>query len=585
MAATIRLLGVPAILRDGHDTAGPKGRKAWALLAYLLLAERPATRRALAELLFADAADPLGALRWNLAQLRRALEGIATIEGDPVTVALAPDVSVDAHSPSAGGELLEGIELDTSAAFESWLVVARGRYAGQAATALHEGALDALTDGDADRAAELAAELVAVDPYDEQHHELLVRALVARGDRAGALAQVETCRRLFRRELGREPSVALRQAVAPETASTPATGSRAAALAHLEAAEAAIAAGAAEHGVGVLRQACREAESCGDPELHGRALLALGYALVDAVRGHDEEGALYLHQAVAVAERTDDRPTLVEALRALAFADTLAGRRASIEPRLRRADDLATTSEQRAAILTVLGQHRSDMGNYPGAHDALHGAMDHAERAGNPRRLAMARSLTGRLHVLRGDHEAAIAMLDQALEVIEAERWVAFLPLPASLRGEVEALEGHADRAEERLQRAFALACDLQDPCWEGMAARAMGLLEHRAGRDAAGRSWMDEAYRRCARLPDRYLWIQGHVLDAAISTAVDVGETDRATQLNAALGGLAARAELRELTVRHLVHAAHLGDSGAMASARTLAEDIENPALAALVA
>jgi hypothetical protein len=60
---SVHLLGSPAILRDGHPAPAPKGRKTWALLAYLLLSDGPASRRHLAELLFADAADPLGALR------------------------------------------------------------------------------------------------------------------------------------------------------------------------------------------------------------------------------------------------------------------------------------------------------------------------------------------------------------------------------------------------------------------------------------------------------------------------------------------------------------------------------------------
>ena len=63
----IRLLGPPAIERDGVPATPPRGRKAWALLAYLLLAERPPGRRHLAELLFDEADDPLGALRWTLA--------------------------------------------------------------------------------------------------------------------------------------------------------------------------------------------------------------------------------------------------------------------------------------------------------------------------------------------------------------------------------------------------------------------------------------------------------------------------------------------------------------------------------------
>lgn len=60
---TIRLLGPPAIERDGRPAPSPRGRKAWALLCYVLLAERPPGRKHLAELLFGEADDPLGALR------------------------------------------------------------------------------------------------------------------------------------------------------------------------------------------------------------------------------------------------------------------------------------------------------------------------------------------------------------------------------------------------------------------------------------------------------------------------------------------------------------------------------------------
>jgi organic hydroperoxide reductase OsmC/OhrA len=95
VALTIRQLGPPAIERDGEPAVPPRGRKAWALLAYLLLAERPPGRRHLAELLFGDAEDPLGALRWTLAELRRALGAPALFRGDPVATALGPGPRVD----------------------------------------------------------------------------------------------------------------------------------------------------------------------------------------------------------------------------------------------------------------------------------------------------------------------------------------------------------------------------------------------------------------------------------------------------------------------------------------------------------
>ncbi|WP_445151297.1 AfsR/SARP family transcriptional regulator [Baekduia sp. Peel2402] len=512
MGTSIRLLGPPAIVREDETepAPAPKGQKSWGLLAYLLLSERPAARRHLAELLFADASDPLGALRWSLAQLRRALGDAATLEGDPIALTLADGVAVDVRGEGGEGELLEGLDFSASPAFEAWLVVARGRFAGRATASLREAALDALAAGDAAGAAERAARLVAVDPFDEGHHELLVRCLAAGGDRAGALAQAEACRRLFRRELGSEPSAAVRRAAEGGGAGGPggpsSPGNPITARTRLEAGDAAVAAGAVEHGIELLRQACTEAAGCRDDALHGRTLLALGSALVHAVRGQDEEGALVLTQALAAAEAAGDRDTLVGTLRELAYTDIQAGRRTSVDERLARADRLANTDGEHAAILAVQGMNRSDSADYGGAFTALIRSVEHAERAGERRRVAFSLSLVARAHLLRDEHDEAAAALDEALAQVEAERWLAFMPFPEALRAEVDLARGDLDRAGQRLEHAFAVACDIGDPCWEGVAGRNMGLLEAARGRGDAARAWMDEARTRCNRVPDRYV-------------------------------------------------------------------------------
>ncbi|HZV75955.1 MAG TPA: BTAD domain-containing putative transcriptional regulator [Conexibacter sp.] len=588
MVTTIRLLGVPAIVRDGVPAPPPRGRKAWALLTYLLLSERPASRRQLAELLFAGAADPLGALRWNLAQLRRALGPAAALQGDPVELVLAAGVVVDVRETDpAEGVLLEGRELAASPAFESWLLVARRRYVGRAEARLRETALAELAAGRPDRAVELAARLVALDPFDEGHHELLIRGLASGGDRAGALAQVAACRRLFRQELGCEPSPAVRRAAAPAPGlhgEAVAVGGRGAARGHLEAGEAAVAAGALEHGLSCLRQARAVAAACGDDALHACALVALGTALVHAVRGRDEEGAAVLHEALAVAEAAGHRETLVAALRELAYTDVQAGRRAAVERRLARAAELAGSDAEHAAILAVQGMNRSDMGDYAGAFTALRGAVDRAERCGDRRQAAFSLTLIGRAQLLRGEASEAIGELDRALALVEAERWLAFLPLPEALRREVDLAACDTARASERFERAFALACELRDPCWEGLAARNLGLLHRARGQMGSARGWVDEARARCTRLPDRYVWMQGHVLDTAILLSLDEAEHEQRHDLIRALGALAARAEMRELVIRGLVHAARIGQAGALDSARMLVGEIDNPVLTALV-
>src|SRR5213596_949307 len=97
MSLTIRLLGVPCLERDGTPVAGPRGHKAWALLAYVLLCRGLPSRQRLAELFFSEADDPLGSLRWNLAELRRALGQPDALRGDPVDLALEPGTEVDVH--------------------------------------------------------------------------------------------------------------------------------------------------------------------------------------------------------------------------------------------------------------------------------------------------------------------------------------------------------------------------------------------------------------------------------------------------------------------------------------------------------
>ena len=92
----IRLLGPPEIERDSAVVASPRGHKAWAVLAYVVLAERPVGRNELARLVFGAADDPRGALRWTLAELRRALALPGALRGDPLELALTPGAARDA---------------------------------------------------------------------------------------------------------------------------------------------------------------------------------------------------------------------------------------------------------------------------------------------------------------------------------------------------------------------------------------------------------------------------------------------------------------------------------------------------------
>jgi DNA-binding SARP family transcriptional activator len=591
-AVTVRLLGRPVAERDGVACRPPRGRKAWALLAYLALAERPPGRGHLAHLLFGDADDPLGALRWTLAELRRTL-GV-TLTGDPVTIGGPLDIDVrrlvggsdPSWVPDGPGELLEGLTLSGQAEFESWLVVQRHRLAALVESRLREAAANLLTAGRAAQAVPLAARAVACNPLDEGNHELLVRALAMSGDRAAAQRQVAVCVDLFRRELGVEPSEALTDAAysGPATTAVPPVGGRRAALSQLEAGRAAILAGAVDAGVQCLRRAVAEAGEHGDAALRARCLCALGSALVHAVRGRDEEGAAVLREAVVLAAEAGDQAIAVEARRELGFVEVQAGRRAAGEAWLAEAASLARTDEERAAILGVRGMNASDSGDYAAAFVHLGESVEHARRAGDERQCAWSLALLGRAHLLRGERRQAEAVLGESLALVARQRWLAFQPWPQALRGELDLLGGDVAGATDHLEHAWSLACQLGDPCWEGMAARGLGLLHADRGEHAAASGWHSEATARCARLPDRYVWVLGHTLDGAITHAIDNHMYDRATPMVSTLAALAARGHMRELTVRAHLHRHRLGETAALGAARLLAEDIDNPALAALL-
>ncbi|HEX7297954.1 MAG TPA: BTAD domain-containing putative transcriptional regulator [Solirubrobacteraceae bacterium] len=605
MSLAIRLLGKPQIERDGVPVGPPRGRKTWALLTYLLLCERPPPRSRVASLLFSEADDPLGALRWSLADLRRTLGAADAVAGDPLELKLPPGASADVIALTAPvaavaiarledellkgelpqGELLEGMAFPSSPVFESWLGVMRRHLDGAARAMAHDEALERLAAGDTARATDLAAHLVAQDPLDQAGQELLIRCLARAGRHQAAERQLAECDALFRRELGVPPGPELRSAASEaDGAAEQAVGDSDAALGQLEAGQAALDAGAVEPGVQILRDACAEAAASGDASLEARGLVALGSALVHAVRGRDEEGALRLHEALRLAEGCGERATAGAACRELGYIDVQAGRGPSAGRWLTRATELAEGNEELCAVLGVRGMALSDRAHYGAALDLLHRSVARAERCSRRRQAAWSLSLIARVHLLRGELSLALPPLEESLALVAAERWTAFRPWPEALRAEASLMMGRPDQAGERLDHAFRLACRLGDPCWEAMGARLLGVLAARANDTARARELMADAVARATRVSDAYQWVHAHVLDSLAELAVETGADD-AAQIVDRLAELAERCGLRELVVRAHVHRGRLGVSGSFDSARLLAAEIDNPMLDALIA
>lgn len=590
----IHLLGPPRVERGGSPVPAPRGHKVWGLLAYLIRNEAPVSRKHLAGLLFEDAEDPLAALRWNLSELRRLL-GIADLRGDLLTLAIEAASYVDLNAVLSGSwaqalcvpgldrELLEGMNFSGSPAFEVWLATERRHLQAAAEAVLREAAQARMAAGAMAEAATLAGRLVRHNPLDENYQALLVRSLAAAGDGVGAARQAAACRELFQRELGVQPGATLDAALRTLTAAPtarPATG-RTAALAQLEAGEAAIRAGALDAGLQCLRRAIAEADATGDAALRAHTRVALGGALVHAARGRDEEGATALHEALEVGR--DVSPVLAAAAcRELGYVEFLRGRYERTLAWLERARPLAGEDRaELARIATVWGSALSDTAHYVAAITLLREAEALATAAGDNKQLTYALSMLGRALLLHGDLDAAENVLDRSVDLAQ-HGWTAFVPWPQSLRAEADLMRGDVNAAASRFEHAFALGCQIGDPCWEGIAGRGLGCVAIARGESQRAVEIFVDAIARSARLPDAYLWGKGHALDALCGVAVVHAMPHASAWIND-LQSLAARSGMRELTARACLHRAALGDSASGAAARLLAGQIDNPALHAL--
>ncbi len=490
--------------------------------------------------------------------------------------------------PGLGHELLDGMAFRSSPTFENWLENERRHVAGTTAAVLHEAALALLAHGDVAAARDHASHLVRLNPYDENAHVLLVRCLRAAGDPDAAGRQVAACTALFRTDLGVDPSPALESAA---TAPLSGAGARVSGRA---AVEVLIETGSrrrrrrAEAGVARLRGAVvASARRHDDPELVARALIGLGRALVHSCRGTDEEGAAALHEGSALAEQIGERHLAATGWRETAWIQFLRARYDRAETTLARAAELADGDEEELAwIEVILGSCRSDVGDYATAPTLLGSSSERSERVAALDTLVQAWTMLAKLHVLRGEElDEATALLDRTLDLVDAHGLTSFRPWPESLRAETDLLQGDVDAAEQAFEHAFALGCEVGDPCWESIAARGLGLVAVERGDVARGLELLVEAPRLCRRLPDTYLWIEAYGLDALCGVAVEHGAEVGRRGGSASSRTIAARRGLRELLVRATSIAPTSASPSALENARSLAAQVDNPALDDLLA
>ena len=245
------LLGSPRIERNGAPVRVVR-RKSLALLAYLAMTGETHTRDALATLLSPeqDQSQARAGLRYALATLKKAL-GDGWLEVDRERIGLHPEVvpslansqpapelqlwldvaefraklaqcrthghpegqvCSDCLAPLAEaaelyrGDFLAGFTLRDSPSFDEWQFF---QTEGLRRELL--GALARLAQGHADRgefelAIAHARRWTALDPLHEPAHRQVMRLYAQSGQRAAALRQYETCRRVLGAELGVEPA-------------------------------------------------------------------------------------------------------------------------------------------------------------------------------------------------------------------------------------------------------------------------------------------------------------------------------------------------------------------------------------------
>lgn len=230
---SFRLLGPVEFALDDVPVQNQLSAKEKALLVYLLLQpRRPFRRDVLAGLLWPehDQSASRGNLRHALYNLRCALEmpeaaaPLFLSAGETLQCNSRSDywLDVDRFTELAGpqeasfdhledalrlyrGDLADDLWVDDSPEFEDWLSLQRERLRRLALSACSRLTDSLAAAGDLAGACESARRQLEKEPWQEETHRQLMRLLARCGQRAAALAQYETCRRLLRQELDVTP--------------------------------------------------------------------------------------------------------------------------------------------------------------------------------------------------------------------------------------------------------------------------------------------------------------------------------------------------------------------------------------------
>lgn len=222
----LHLLGRPQIKLDAAAPLHHLTGKPLALLCYLAVTGQPHARTTLAGLFWGELRenDARNNLRVALTKLRRHLEPHLTITHESLAFNFAAPYWLDIqqfeqevhHTTDETavrraialyqGDFLQELYIRDSPHFEDWVSQQRNR--------LHELLVEGwfrlgqMNMGRGEYAAAIhdLNQLLQHQPWHEEAHQEIIRALALNGQRTAALAQFERCRHILQRELGIPPS-------------------------------------------------------------------------------------------------------------------------------------------------------------------------------------------------------------------------------------------------------------------------------------------------------------------------------------------------------------------------------------------
>lgn len=197
-------------------------------LAFLALQRRPVLRTYVAGSLWPDVPEGRAQANLRSALWRVGRSGCRLAEARCNGLQLAAEVALDyADAVTAAEEMIGSTTADLAQVADlcqagdllpdwcdDWIAVERERFRALRLLAL-EKACEALTAaGQLAVAVEAGLAVVAEDPLRESAHRALIRAFLARGNRAEAVRQVRSCRAVLREALDLEPSPEIEELVA-----------------------------------------------------------------------------------------------------------------------------------------------------------------------------------------------------------------------------------------------------------------------------------------------------------------------------------------------------------------------------------